>query len=287
LYGLLIQLTLAFIHWPLHAAYECSYDEVTVDPTDPYLTCVTTCQTQLHWVPPNNMLSCNFLHQQKWCSRYCADAEEDVCEGNPIQLSSGAKLHAETDYQGAGEYPLTLRRYYSTAWTMPDGHWGERWLGTDSPRVVSVNTDNEGDIYTVVRPNGKYLKFTWISGGGGATRPIKPDTEGTLTLYEHEDSHIMVLRLPGGTHEVYDFDLQAFAADRRYTSRLLWTKWRGGLRHTYAYDSEGRLETITHSNGQQLQFFYDPQDRVERVAAPGELSYRYAYDTVGNLVSVT
>jgi YD repeat-containing protein len=26
---------------------------------------------------------------------------------------------------------------------------------------------------------------------------------------------------------------------------------------------------------------------VERVAAPGELSYRYAYDTVGNLVSVT
>jgi hypothetical protein len=88
-----------FLHLPLYA-YECTYDEVTVDPTDSYLICVTTCPTQLHWVPPNNMLSCNFLHQQNWCRRYCADAEADVCEGNPVRLSSGAKLQFETDYQG-------------------------------------------------------------------------------------------------------------------------------------------------------------------------------------------
>ncbi len=272
---------------PLYAGYECTYDEVTVDPTDPYLTCVTTCQTQLHWVPPNNMLSCNFLHQQNWCMRYCADAEEDVCEGNPIQLSSGAKLQAEIDYQGNGEYPLVLSRNYSSAWTMPDGHWGEHWLGTGSSRIVSVNTDNEGDVYTAVRPNGSYLKFAWISGGGGATRPVKTDTNASLTLYNYQDGYIWVLRLPDGTHEVYDFDMQAFIADQRYTSRLLWTKWRGGLRHTYAYDTEGRVETITHTNGRQLQFVYDSQGRVEQVIAPEEQVFSYQYDLLGNLASVT
>lgn len=105
--------TLGFLHLPLYA-YECTYDEVTVSPTDSYLTCITTCPTQLHWIPPNNMLSCNFLHQQNWCRRYCADAEEDVCVSNPIKLSSGAKLQFETDYQGNSEFPLTLTRNYSS-----------------------------------------------------------------------------------------------------------------------------------------------------------------------------
>jgi hypothetical protein len=146
-------LILGFLHLPVNA-YVCTYDEVTVSPTDSYLTCVTVCPTQLHSVPPNNMLSCNFLHQQNWCRRYCADAEADVCINNPIKLSSGAKLQFETDYQGTSEYPLTLKRYYSSGWTMPDGNWGEGWLGADSSHIVSVTTDNEGDTYTVVRPNG-------------------------------------------------------------------------------------------------------------------------------------
>ncbi|MES9944477.1 MAG: RHS repeat-associated core domain-containing protein [Candidatus Thiodiazotropha sp.] len=278
--------TLGFLNLPLYA-YECTYDEVTVSPTDSYLTCITTCPTQLHWVPPNNMLSCNFLHQQNWCRRYCADAEEDVCDGNPVKLSSGAKLQFETDYQGTGEFPLTLKRNYSSGWTMPDGSWGEGWLGTDSARIVSVTNANEGDTYTVVRPNGDYLKFTWISGGGGTTQPIKPDTKASLTLYNYQDSHIWVLRLPDGIHEVYDFDQQAFIDDQRYTSRLLWKKWRGGLQHVYAYDSDGRLDTITHTNGQQLQFLYDTHGRVEQVTAPGGQAFNYSYDTTGNLVSVT
>ncbi|MES9994418.1 MAG: RHS repeat-associated core domain-containing protein [Candidatus Thiodiazotropha sp.] len=271
---------------PLHADL-CTYDEVTVDPTDSYLICVTTCPTQLDWVPPNNMLSCPFLHQQNWCERYCADAEADVCEGNPIRLSSGAKLQFETDYQGKGEYPLTLKRYYSSGWTMPEGNWGEGWLGTDSARIVNVNTDNEGDTYTVVRPNGGYLKFTWISGGGGTTRPLKSDTKASLTLYNYQDGHIWELRLPDGSRELYDFDLQTFTEERRYTSRLQWTQSREGLQHRYAYDNAGRLETITHTNGQQLQFAYDPQGRVEQVTAPQGQTFSYGYDDAGNLVSVT
>ncbi|MCG8485959.1 MAG: DUF6531 domain-containing protein, partial [Chromatiales bacterium] len=274
---------LGFSHQSLYA-YECTYDEVTVDPTDSYLTCVTTCPTQLHWVPPNNMLSCNFLHQQNWCRRYCADAEADVCEGNPIKLSSGAKLQFETDYQGTGEYPLTLKRYYSTGWTTPEGNWGEGWLGTDSARIVSVTNDSEGDTYTAVRPNGSYLKFTWV--GGGITEPIKSDTKATLTLYNYQNGLIWVLRLPDGSHEIYDFDQQAFIADRRYTSRLLWTKWRGGLQHVYAYNTADQLETITHTNGQQLQFSYNADGRIDQVTAPGGKLFNYDYDAAGNLVSV-
>ena len=32
------------------------------------------------------------------------------------------------------------------------------------PKMVSVHADAVGDIYTVVRPDGSYIKFTWISG---------------------------------------------------------------------------------------------------------------------------
>jgi hypothetical protein len=154
----------------LSAEYLCNYEDVSVDPTDSYFACFWGCRADL-W----NNLACTAPHQANWCARYCADAEADVCEGNPIQLSSGAKLHAETDYQGVGEYPLTLRRYYSTAWTMPEGHWGEKWLGSDFARLVSVHTDTEGDIYTAVRPNGRHIKFTWVANGGGTTRALKAD----------------------------------------------------------------------------------------------------------------
>jgi YD repeat-containing protein len=266
----------------LSAEYLCNYEDVSVDPTDSYFACFWGCRADL-W----NNLACTAPHQANWCARYCADAEADVCEGNPIQLSSGAKLHAETDYQGVGEYPLTLRRYYSTAWTMPEGHWGEKWLGSDFARLVSVHTDTEGDIYTAVRPNGRHIKFTWVANGGGTTRALKADTEETLTLYNYEDGYIWVLRLSDGTQEIYDFDLQVFTDEQRFSSKLLWSKQHGGVHHTYGYDAEDRLETITHSNGQQLRFFYNADDRIERVAAPGELSYSYRYDDVGNLIGVT
>ncbi|MES9994269.1 MAG: RHS repeat-associated core domain-containing protein, partial [Candidatus Thiodiazotropha sp.] len=234
-----------------------------------------------------NDMACTAPHQANWCAKYCAGDEEDVCEGNPIQLSSGTKLHAETDFQGLGEFPLVLRRHFSTAWDVPSGNWGEHWLGTDSARLSLVNTSTEGDTYTAVRPNGEYIKFTWISGGGGETRPLKPDTKETLTLYNHEDGYIWVLRFPDGTDEIYDFDLQAFTDDQRFESKLQWRKYLGGLRHTYAYDDEGRLETITHSNGQQLSFNYNPDGKIDRVVAPTDQTYNYGYDAIGNLVSVT
>jgi YD repeat-containing protein len=116
---------------------------------------------------------------------------------------------------------------------------------------------------------------------------LKADTEETLTLYNYEDGYIWVLRLSDGTQEVYDFDLQVFTDEQRFSSKLLWSKQHGGVHHTYGYDAEDRLETITHSNGQQLRFFYNADDRIERVAAPGELSYSYRYDDVGNLIGVT
>ncbi|MEW8000867.1 MAG: RHS repeat-associated core domain-containing protein [Candidatus Thiodiazotropha endolucinida] len=277
----LIVFSLLF-HASATAEYLCNYEDVTADPTDTFLACFWGCRADL----VNNM-ACTAPHQANWCAQYCADAVEDVCEANPIQLSSGAKLHAETDYLGLGEFPLVLKRYYSSAWTMPDGHWGEKWLGTDFSKMVSVHADAVGDIYTVVRPDGSYIKFTWISGGGGTTQPLKPDTKETLTLYNFEGGYIWVLRLPDGTHEIYDFDLQTFTDTQRFTSKLLWKKWRGGLRHTYAYNSEDRLQTITHTNGQQLQFYYNTDGRIERVVTPDNQTYGYAYDTVGNLITVT
>ena len=92
----LIVFSLLF-HASATAEYLCNYEDVTADPTDTFLACFWGCRADL----VNNM-ACTAPHQANWCAQYCADAVEDVCEANPIQLSSGAKLHAGDRLPGFG-----------------------------------------------------------------------------------------------------------------------------------------------------------------------------------------
>jgi RHS repeat-associated protein len=65
--------------------------------------------------------------------------------------------------------------------------------------------------------------------------------------------------------------------------------WVEKHRQTFTYDSEARLQTVTHADGAAVHYTYDPEDRVATVrdenhAAPNTI---YAYDPAGRLASVT
>jgi YD repeat-containing protein len=69
---------------------------------------------------------------------------------------------------------------------------------------------------------------------------------------------------------------------------LLSIQNRAGISHTLAYDSLGRIASVTHSFGEQLTFAYDSNDHLATITVPGGgiITYTYAASN-GNLASVT
>ena len=56
----------------------------------------------------------------------------------------------------------------------------------------------------------------------------------------------------------------------------------------YAYAAEGRLDQVSDSNGDRfLQFSYDAEGRIEQIADHTDRPVSYAYDEAGDLVAVT
>ena len=80
------------------------------------------------------------------------DSNKPDCNpiGNPINPLTGNKYQIETDYAGAGIYPLRFERYYNSNAGIDSGRLGARWRHTyDRSIVVS------GSNATVTRPDGK------------------------------------------------------------------------------------------------------------------------------------
>ncbi|MBS4051981.1 MAG: hypothetical protein KGZ69_12345 [Methylomonas sp.] len=85
----------------------------------------------------------------------------EVCNGtNPINDATGNKFQLEADYQGVGDFPLQMVRYYNSAYSDVRAlgkswrHTYERELYFDSAKTNAY----------VIRPDGKAYRFT-KSGG--------------------------------------------------------------------------------------------------------------------------
>lgn len=203
-------------------------------------------------------------------------------EGNPVSVGNGIKWQWEQDYAGDGAYPLSFVRTYSSY--VPNGSsTGNKWSHNyqSAIRVAPAPLDEDGEplgnapAALVVHGDGTYFQFTrrnadWIGEGNLPEKLVRfADANDATTGWE-------VTRL---TDELEHYDA---------SGRLAWIRNPAGLKHTLAYDANGRLESVSDDFGRALRFAYDPATgELASMTDPANRVTRYEYAPNGNAVKVT
>ena len=189
--------------------------------------------------------------------------------GNPINLATGNKYQKETDYTGAGPYPLRFARHYNSA-SPPAGSLGSHWRHTYD-RSLHFYTEGKGkharEAAAARRPNGRVYTF-YLEGGQWLGDPdvrdrLEPTAEGWRYV------------ATGNRTEGYDPE-----------GRLLRLIDENGLAQRLGYTPAGWLEQVTGPFGRTLRFGYDASGRLDTLTDPDGGVFRYTYDAANNLVDV-
>jgi YD repeat-containing protein len=199
------------------------------------------------------------------------DGKSCCTVGNPINPATGNKYQEETDYVGAGPFPLGFRRSYnSNTAQYRDVGLGAGWTSNYHSRL---NFSDAGGlaIVSALRADGKVLTFVrtgadWVPNTSVSDRLLQ-SSDGSRWLYTNAS---------GDEIETYDV-----------AGKLLSIANRAGLAQRLSYDGRNRLVAVSDPFGRQLAFGYDGADHIVSMQDPDSASGRYtfAYDG-GNLMSV-
>ncbi|MDD1620236.1 MAG: DUF6531 domain-containing protein, partial [Methylococcaceae bacterium] len=191
-----------------------------------------------------------------------------LCKGNPINIGTGNKYQPETDYQGAGDFPLSFERSYNSepstfsAGFGPGSGWRHNY-----ERSISIGSASAAALYR--RANGITYIFTLVDTNWQSDADINLKLSGSAATGWQ-------LTGEDGSVETYDA-----------TGKLLSIKSLGGATHTLTYTS-GLLTSITHSNGRSLTLGYDSASRLSTLTDPSGGVTRYGYNaTTGDLQTVS
>jgi YD repeat-containing protein len=185
--------------------------------------------------------------------------------GNPCNPATGNKYQVEVDYRGSGAFPLHLQRYYNSQ-LMRFTNVGQRWRHNFSAALVPGASSTR-----VVRPEGTEYVFNLVAGVWTADA----DVSETLT------------REPDGS---WKLTLSTDEVERYHAAgRLVSITNRAGVTQSLTYDAQGRLLSVADANGRALTFHYTTTTSTyaAKMIDPQGNEYRYGYDSIGALVSVT
>jgi YD repeat-containing protein len=213
--------------------------------------------------------------------------------GNPIRPGDGSKIQRETDFRGAGPFPLVLERYYSSFPYYASVEGADRqvsgfdvfWVSNYDSRVF-YDPVNTGIRATVQRANGVVKTFDTQGNEIGVTEGNERDH---LDLLTGSGGAITGWRYTTATGDM----VETFNA-----SGLLVTRQnRAGLTQTLTYSDAntspsiapraGLLLSVADHFGRTLTFHYDSSGRIDRITDPAGGEYAYLYDEHRNLIQVT
>ncbi|HEY8035565.1 MAG TPA: DUF6531 domain-containing protein [Methylobacter sp.] len=190
--------------------------------------------------------------------------------GNPINIGTGNKYQPETDYQGAGDFPLVFQRTYnSDASTVSERlGTGSGWRHSYERSITSVASSS---LATAYRADGSAYDFTSVGNNWSSTADVN------LKLSRSASPDTWLLTTEDGSVETYNA-----------TGKLQSIKSRSGATQTLTYDANGLLTAVTHANGRSLTLSYDSNLRVATLQDPAGGLYRYGYNNnTGNLETAT
>jgi RHS repeat-associated protein len=203
------------------------------------------------------------------------------CAGDPINLGTGNEYRDDED---ASLGTLSFHRYYNSHAAVASSHIGAHWRHSFD-RSLEYLSSGTTSTAIVFRPDGLQVAFT-LQNGQWATDPDVADrlttqtnTAGAITGWLYADASTRY-------QEAYDAN-----------GRLLSITDTNGQVTTLAYStvstptsiapSAGLLLTVTDPRGRSLNFTYNAQGNVATVTQPDGGVLGYAYATNGNLVTVT
>ena len=199
----------------------------------------------------------------------------------PISLATGETFIEENDISipglGGG---LSLARTWNSTWSsrlaaFQTGMFGPNWRSTYEERIV-MSTDN---YLTYLRHDGTFLTLL---------------TRGPLTSFGATGPARDVVTLNTDT-SINSFSTMTFSnGEQRHfdktTGNLTAIIDRNGNTTTVAYDSSGRISTVTDPASRTLTFTYGNTtftNLATSVNSSVGISYSYSYDSQGRLIQVT
>ncbi len=233
--------------------------------------------------------------------------------GNPIGIATGNKFERELDYQGAGDFPLKLERFYnslaynngessqygfygyvasfgeqglySLSYNESDNpFWsnvglnavGQGWRHSYQRAINALDSSNSlGFAAFVYRPDGRVYTF-WRYNGA-----FVPPADVADQLTQLADGGFQYRDASNDELETYDA-----------TGRLLSIQNRAGETQTMSYNEQGWLSQVTDAYGHSLTFQYgqdsdgNPAELLVSVTDPSGATIQYGYSQA-NLTTVT
>ncbi|HKR62486.1 MAG TPA: RHS repeat-associated core domain-containing protein [Thermoanaerobaculia bacterium] len=282
------------------------------------------------------------------------DAQSHTAAFNPgggafdatwLTLTQPALLPRSVDGPRTDVQDVTEFVYYPIDTTVPQNLRGRLAATKNAAGHVTRFEDYDvfGNAWRVVDPNGVVTEFTFDSLGRSLSSTIKGETDltttrtftpasapltseqsaaGGVTSYTYDARGRMATISRGASPtslvEQLETTYDPLTGKKEHERKLGYESgaWVEKSRESYAYDSEGRLQTKTHADNATVVYGYDSAGRVASVkdenhtspntfysydpagrlnsvrqtltgAAGGEITTSYAYDTNGNLTSVT
>jgi RHS repeat-associated protein len=226
----------------------------------------------------------------------CAKVQQATCErpedqcGNPILLSTRAKIQTEIDYPGSSDSLLSLRRIYnSEGFFSADGslngaprNFGRFWRHNYERRIQQV-LNSLGVSAIAERADGKLKKFDangddLLNFGSAREKLIAMRNAGQLT---------------GWTYTTSADETESYDA----SGRLVSIKSRNGKKQLFTYSDgttpltdapfAGLLIAVSDDFGRSLRFAYDAKALIRQATNPKGEVFVYGYDTQNNLTQVT
>lgn len=193
--------------------------------------------------------------------------------GRPINTRTGGLFYQTDDLSiptSAGT--IDFQRTYSTrAVSLYSASLGYGWTHSLDSRLI-FPTDPGGEAGSVFFKIQTANLYRFRDNGNGTYTPA-PGVTGTLTASGGQYS----LTLPG--QDAYQFDSTGKTLSR--------TDAQGHVR-TYTYDTNDRLERVSADGGTRyLALAYDSQGRIVSVSDHGGREVEFTYSTAGDLASVT
>jgi RHS repeat-associated protein len=202
------------------------------------------------------------------CTNGCTRCLQTV--GNPVDILTGDKRHADTDYSSADG--LVFARYY-------DSRRKYRPLGTGA--FVATAEDHWRSSFS--------RQIHMFTGVFNLLATVEED-DGNITAFDANGKEfhnqngaaatLQNLGAAGWKLTRADSSVEVFDSSGRFVS----VTTRAGVAQVVARDTNGQIATITNSFGRTLSLAY-VDGRIGSLTIPGGLQINYEYDAEGRLIT--
>lgn len=197
--------------------------------------------------------------------------------GNETRYEYDDEGHLVTTIDALGN--ATTYTYDSAGCTSCGGTDKLTSLTDAKGQTTSFEYDLLGRLTQETDPLGKTTTYTYDAVGNLKTRT---DANGATVTYTYDP----LKRLTGKSYP--DTSSESYTYDA--VGRIL-TASNANVAYTYAYDSAGRVTSVTDSRGYAIAYSYGPLgNRTRMTLQPGTADERvttYGYDSAGRLTAIT